>query len=63
MKTSQLRRNDLANRFLYVAEFTHAYWFFGNLYEALVKVPDRVAPSEARRELPRSPFGTGSPGR
>jgi hypothetical protein len=46
-----------------VAEFSHAHWFFGNLYEALVKIPHRVAASEASRELPRSPFGAGSPGR
>ncbi|WP_230119656.1 hypothetical protein [Arthrobacter sp. Bi83] len=57
------RRDLLADRLLGVAEFSHAHWFFGNLYEALVKVPHRVAASEASRELPRSPFGSGSPGR
>lgn len=63
MKTSQRRRDVFADQLLDVAEFSHAHWFFGNLYEALVKVPDRVAASEPSRELPRSPFGAGSPGR
>jgi hypothetical protein len=57
------RRDLLADRLLGVAEFSHAHWFFGNLYEALVKIPHRVAASEASPELPRSPFGAGSPGR
>ena len=46
-----------------MAEFSHAHWFFGNLYEVLGKIPHRVASAEASRELPRSPFGAGSPGR
>lgn len=62
-QTSSDGRDVLAGRLLGVAEFTHAHWFFGNLYEALVKIPDRVAASEASRELPRTPFGAGSPGR
>ncbi len=57
------RRNVVTARLLGAAEFTHAHWFFGNLYEGLVKIPHRVAASEASRELPRSPFGAGSPGR
>ncbi|MDQ6752633.1 MAG: hypothetical protein M3017_04275 [Actinomycetota bacterium] len=57
------RRDFITDRLLGVAEFSHAHWFFGNLYEALVKIPHRVAASEASRELPRSPFGAGSPGR
>jgi len=56
-------RDVVAARLLGAAEFTHAHWFFGNLYEALVKIPHRVAASEASAELPRSPFGAGSPGR
>jgi len=62
-QTSSDRRDVFADWILSVAEFTHAHWFFGNLYEAIVKVPDRVASSEASRELPRTPFGAGSPGR
>jgi len=57
------RRGVLAGRLMDVAEFTHAHWFFGNLYELLVKVPHRVAGAEASSELSRSPFGAGSPGR
>jgi hypothetical protein len=62
-QTSSDRRDAFADRLLGVAEFTHAHWFFGNLYEALVKIPDRVAASEASPGLPRTPFGAGSPGR
>lgn len=53
----------LAEASLAVAEFTHAHWFFGNLYEAVAKVPHRVAGSEDGPELRRAPLGTGSPGR
>jgi hypothetical protein len=60
---SSARRELLTDRLLGVAEFSHAHWFFGNLYEALVKIPHRVAASEASPELSRSPFGAGSPGR
>jgi hypothetical protein len=62
-QTSSDRRDVIADRLLGVAEFSHAHWFFGNLYEAVVKIPHRVAASEASRELPRTPFGAGSPGR
>ena len=62
-QTSSGRRDLLTDRLLGVAEFSHAHWFFGNLYEALVKIPHRVAAAEPSRELPRSPFGAGSPGR
>ncbi|WP_345448023.1 hypothetical protein [Arthrobacter gyeryongensis] len=62
-QTSSDRRDVFADRLLGVAEFTHAHWFFGNLYEAIVKIPDRVAASAASSELPRTPFGAGSPGR
>jgi hypothetical protein len=57
------RRRTLADVSLAVAEFTHAHWFFGNLYETVVKVPHRVAEAEASPELRRSPLGPGSPGR
>ncbi|GAA4053267.1 hypothetical protein GCM10023063_47080 [Arthrobacter methylotrophus] len=57
------RRDVIADRLLDIAEFSHAHWSFGNLYEALVKIPDRVAASETTPGLPRSPFGAGSPGR
>ncbi|MFE4837268.1 hypothetical protein ACFRAU_21640 [Arthrobacter sp. NPDC056691] len=57
------KRGTMADVSLAVAEFTHAHWFFGNLYEAVVKVPHRVAGSEDGPELRRSPLGSGSPGR
>ncbi|MDQ1059981.1 hypothetical protein QFZ23_003882 [Arthrobacter globiformis] len=57
------RRRTLTDISLAVAEFAHAHWFFGNLYEAVVKVPHRVAGSEESPELRRSPLGPGSPGR
>jgi hypothetical protein len=57
------RRRRLADVSLGVAEFTHAHWFFGNLYEAVVKVPHRVAVSPDSPELRRSALGPGSTGR
>ncbi len=57
------RRELITNRLLGIAEFSHAHWFFGNVYEALVKIPHRVAGSEENAELSRRPFGPGSPGR
>jgi len=63
MTHSSSQRDALTDRLLGAAEITHAHWFFGNLYEAIVKIPHRVAASEPSRELPRTPFGAGSPGR
>ena len=57
------RRRAAADRLLRAAELTHAHWFFGNLYEGVAKIPHRVAGSAPSPELPRSPFGAGSPGR
>ncbi|WP_427131342.1 hypothetical protein [Pseudarthrobacter sp. S9] len=62
-RTSSDRRDVLTDRLLGVAEFSHAQWFFGNLYETVVKVPHRIATSEASTDLPRSPFAAGSPAR
>lgn len=62
-RVSSERRGVLTDRLLGGAEFSHAHWFFGNLYEALVKIPHRVASAEESPELSRSPFGAGSPGR
>jgi hypothetical protein len=63
---TELRKSAVGGRFTRRKRSTRTtspHWFFGNLYEALVRIPDRVAASEASRELPRSPFGAGSPGR
>lgn len=63
MRHNADRRGTLAELSLAVAEFTHAHWFFGNLYEAVVKVPHRVAASGNSPALQRAPLGAGSPGR
>ncbi|HEX5118607.1 MAG TPA: anthrone oxygenase family protein [Pseudonocardiaceae bacterium] len=43
-----------ASRLLGIARAGQAAWFFGNLYEAVVRVPDRLPPAE-------SVLGAGSP--
>jgi Domain of unknown function (DUF1772) len=54
-------------RLLTLAQLGRAHWFFGNLYEAVVRVPDHLAKpagsAEADPELPELPtlFGKGSP--
>jgi hypothetical protein len=42
-----------------VARFGQAYWFFGNLYEAIVDVPQLLA--DAHDERPPRVLGPGSP--
>jgi hypothetical protein len=42
------RSPRLAGALLAVAQFGQAQWFFGNLYEAVAKIPDRLA---HRRDL------------
>lgn len=46
---------------LAVTQFGHAHWFFGNLYEAVVNVPELLA--RQRSGSAASPFGRGSPTR
>jgi hypothetical protein len=46
---------------LTVAQTGHAYWFFGNLYEAVVKIPDLLASEHPDQR--RSVFSPGSPAR
>lgn len=62
---SARRRRDITAGILGLARVGHAHWFFGNLYEAAVRVPDHLAArnssSSAERRL--SPFGPGSPTR
>ena len=50
-------RRTRVGRALGLAELAHAQWFFGNLYEAIVRVPDLLA----QRPAPMSPLGSGSP--
>lgn len=57
------RRLRAAADLLAVAQLGHAHWFFGNLYEAVVKVPELQARQRSHRgdEPALSPFGRGSP--
>jgi len=50
-------RQTRVGRALGLAELGHAQWFFGNLYEAVVRVPDLLAEHRA----PMSPLAPGSP--
>jgi hypothetical protein len=61
---SARRRGRVAASLSALARFGYAQWFFGNLYEAVVKIPDRLAqdyePAGADRRL-ESLFSPGSP--
>jgi hypothetical protein len=49
---------------LTIAQLAYAHWFFGNLYEAVVRVPDRIAkgyePGRGDRRV-ASVLSSGSP--
>ena len=53
---STARRLVLAARLLDIAQLGHAEWLFGNIYEAVVKIPERLT-----RAGPTSVLGPGSP--
>lgn len=53
-------RRHAAAAFLGIAGVGHAHWFFGNLYEAVVKVPHKLA-SQRSAGAATSPFAPGSP--
>jgi hypothetical protein len=55
------RRHRIAARVLGLAQLAHAHWFFGNLYEAVVKIPDLLASQARSSEQAMSPSGPGSP--
>ena len=42
MNASPRRRSATAS-LLTIAQLGHAHWFFGNLYEAVAKIPERLA--------------------
>jgi Domain of unknown function (DUF1772) len=42
---------------LTIAQLGYAHWFFGNVYEAVVRVPDRLAKDQRMTSL----FSAGSP--
>lgn len=50
---------------LTVARFGHAHWFFGNLYEAIVRMPDRLAAEhdDVRGRRGAGVLAPGSPAR
>jgi Domain of unknown function (DUF1772) len=62
-------RTRLTAALLDLAQFAHAQWFFGNVYEAVVKIPERLAAEAADSapdgigQRPRSVLGAGSPAR
>lgn len=59
---SRSTRRRVAVALCGLAQLGHAHWFFGNLYEAIVKVPDRLALSvHTDVEQAVSPLGPGSP--
>jgi hypothetical protein len=47
-----------APKLLVIAQLAYAHWFFGNVYEAVVRIPDRLASEDQRLE---SLLGRGSP--
>jgi hypothetical protein len=51
------RRLRLAARLLDIAKLGYAQWLFGNIYEAVVKIPDRLATDPNRTTA----LGPGSP--
>lgn len=64
---SAARRLVLTARLLDIAQLGHAQWLFGNIYEAVVKIPERLsleANDEADARInagPKSVVGPGSP--
>lgn len=58
--TRSVNRRRAAAAFLGIAGVGHAHWFFGNLYEAVVRVPHKLA-SQRSTGSATSPFAPGSP--
>ena len=58
---SEARRPVLAARLLDIAQLGYAHWLFGNIYEAVAKIPDRLADEAAGGEGGTSVLGPGSP--
>ena len=56
------RRARRAVALLDLAQLGHAQWFFGNVYEAVVKIPELLSDSAHATDRPaRSVLGPGSP--
>jgi Anthrone oxygenase len=64
---SAARWLSVTARLLDIAQLGHAQWLFGNIYEAVVKIPERLSPkasdqADARNNAgPTSVLGPGSP--
>lgn len=63
MLEGEVSRRRSAEYLLAAAQCGHAAWLFGNLYEAVVRIPDRLAAPPPQRRTARtvSPLGPGSP--
>jgi hypothetical protein len=60
--TKAARRARRTAALLDLAQLGHAQWFFGNVYEAVVKIPELLSDSaDATDRPPRSVLGPGSP--
>jgi hypothetical protein len=60
--TKAARRAQRTAALLDLAQLGHAQWFFGNVYEAVVKVPELLSDSAQATDQPaRSVLGPGSP--
>jgi hypothetical protein len=61
--TSATRQARCTATLLELAQLAHAQWFFGNVYEAVVRVPERLADSvrDGIDQRPTSLLGAGSP--
>lgn len=69
MPSRPRRTDDVPGRraiaVLTLARLSHAQWFFVNLYEAVVRMPTRLAAQhdDPHRPASRGPLGRGSPAR
>ena len=55
------RRRRLASTALSLAQLGHAHWFFGNLYEAVVRVPHRMLDEAVAADQATEVLRPGSP--
>ncbi len=58
---SAARGPVLTARLLDIAQLGYAHWLFGNIYEAVAKIPDRLADETAGGRGRTSVLGPGSP--
>jgi|RhiMethySRZTD1v2_1073278.scaffolds.fasta_scaffold2249849_2 hypothetical protein len=58
---STARRPVLTARLLDIAQLGYAHWLYGNIYEAVVKIPDRLVDEAVNGKRGTSVLGPGSP--